>query len=45
MIFAGLGFLSILALIGLIWLLPILLILFSNRTRSGEKRVIEQKIR
>lgn len=37
MIFAGLSFLTILALIGFLWLLPILLILLSNRTSGGEK--------
>jgi hypothetical protein len=34
---AGLGILTIIVLIGLIWLLPILIILSSGKTTGGEK--------
>jgi len=34
---AGLGILTILILIGLIWLLPILIIISSGKTTGGEK--------
>lgn len=34
---AGLGILTILAIIGFIWLLPILIILSSGKTTLGEK--------
>ena len=34
---AGLGILTIFALIGLMWLLPILIIISSGKTTGGEK--------